>query len=114
LLAPHRDFESGNISGTISAQIVGALNFAGGGGTGLIKMDSNQVQGTIPPSICSLSGLKGLSIGGNQLEGRIPDCIGTLTDLTFISLWNNKLTGARARTTRCLLPWAPVAAFLYY
>ena len=87
---------SSSISGTITSVFANQLSFAQPlyPGTGTLLLDWNQIAGSLPNSICSISGLKGLSVGENLLTGDIPSCIGRLTDLQILSLWNNAITGA--------------------
>ncbi|PKV51938.1 Leucine-rich repeat (LRR) protein [Aquimarina sp. MAR_2010_214] len=61
--------------------------------TGL-KLDSNNLVGTIPNSISDLLVLESLSLVGNTLSGNIPTTIGNLVNLKVLSLGRNKLTGS--------------------
>ena len=53
----------------------------------------NQLTGTIPTQLGSLSNLEGLDLGGNQLTGTIPTQLGNLSNLRWLGLWENQLTG---------------------
>ncbi|WP_051476114.1 immunoglobulin domain-containing protein, partial [Aquimarina megaterium] len=58
-----------------------------------LKLDNNNLVGTIPNSISDLSNLKSLSLNKNTISGSIPNTIGGLVNLTNLSIDNNKLTG---------------------
>eukprot|EP01084_Bolivina_argentea_P194134 333049_1 len=49
--------------------------------------------GTIPSSICNLTGLTDLYLQNNALIGTIPPCLFTINTLNKIQLQNNSLTG---------------------
>jgi len=60
----------------------------------------NNLVGTIPVDICELKHLQVLNLGhynvkqGNDLTGTIPNCLGSLTTLKELSLASNDLNGA--------------------
>mmetsp|Transcript_20791 Transcript_20791/g.31308 ORF Transcript_20791/g.31308 Transcript_20791/m.31308 type:complete len:965 (+) Transcript_20791:157-3051(+) len=55
----------------------------------------NDLSGTIPTEIGSLTNLSGLSLRENtQLSGSIPSEIGLLTNLSFLDFYSNELAGA--------------------
>ncbi len=58
-----------------------------------INLDNNNLNGTIPPAIDSLSYLKTLDLSFNNLAGNIPPQIGNLDSLQTLKLNNNQLTG---------------------
>uniref|UniRef100_J3LES2 Receptor kinase-like protein Xa21 n=1 Tax=Oryza brachyantha TaxID=4533 RepID=J3LES2_ORYBR len=59
-----------------------------------LELAGNQLQGTIPNSVCSLQKtLRYLVLGGNQLSGTVPSCIGNLSGLIQLTLDDNNLTG---------------------
>jgi Leucine-rich repeat (LRR) protein len=58
-----------------------------------LNLGYNELTGEIPPEIGSLTNLTYLNLGYNELTGEIPPEIGNLTNLTYLSLWNNELTG---------------------
>jgi len=65
-----------------------------------IGLNSNNLAGTIPASIGSLTSLTHLSLGWNQLTGNIPVELsagvvpgGSLNNLMYIYLWSNQLEG---------------------
>ena len=59
-----------------------------------LSLRSNQLTGTIPSSIGSLSNLATLLLDGNRLTGAIPGSIGSLSNLNTLLLNNNQLTGS--------------------
>ncbi len=59
-----------------------------------ISLNQNNLTGTIPSSIGSLSELKGLYFYNNQLEGNIPVEIGNLQELEGLVLGSNSLSGS--------------------
>ena len=60
--------------------------------TGL-ALGSNQLSGTIPPQIGSLTYLTDLVLSANQLSGSIPPELGNLTELVNLDLHSNVLAG---------------------
>jgi Leucine-rich repeat (LRR) protein len=59
-----------------------------------VKLDSNNIAGSIPSSIGDLDGLNNLSLQWNQLAGSIPMEIGNLTIVQELKLRGNQLTGS--------------------
>ena len=57
-----------------------------------LHLSENQLTGTIPTELGSLSNLAGLVLSDNQLTGAIPTELGALTNLAVLSLWGNDLT----------------------
>jgi hypothetical protein len=55
---------------------------------------SNNLAGSIPESLGSLSNLQELKLSGNQLTGGIPDSLGNLSKLKWLQLVDNPLGGA--------------------
>jgi len=53
----------------------------------------NQLTGEIPSSLCSLTGLKRLSVRTNQLTGSIPKCFSGLVNLELFWCFANQLSG---------------------
>jgi len=53
----------------------------------------NNLSGTIPPELGSLTNLKALTLASNELGGTIPSKLGSLTNLESLQLWNNQLSG---------------------
>ncbi|XP_076953694.1 uncharacterized protein LOC143627858 [Bidens hawaiensis] len=58
----------------------------------MLYMGSNQISGSIPPSISQLKGLALLNISFNSISGEIPSEIGQLEGLQELVLGKNKLT----------------------
>lgn len=58
-----------------------------------LQLNNNQLSGTIPAELGSLSNLNILYLSSNQLSGPIPPSLGNLTLLMDLYLDNNQLTG---------------------
>ncbi len=58
-----------------------------------LRVLQNQLSGPIPPELAQLTGLKRLNLFSNQLSGPIPPELGQLTDLELLHLDDNRLTG---------------------
>ena len=58
-----------------------------------LSLDNNQLDGSIPSELGSLSNLEYLALVNNQLSGSIPPKLGNLSNLTFLFLNNNRLVG---------------------
>ncbi|MCZ8023508.1 MAG: leucine-rich repeat domain-containing protein, partial [Cytophagales bacterium] len=54
----------------------------------------NKINGTIPPSIGTLTKLKQIQLGTNLIEGNIPTSLGNLIQLDLLIMNDNKLTGS--------------------
>ncbi|XVE63330.1 hypothetical protein DITRI_Ditri07aG0011500 [Diplodiscus trichospermus] len=91
----------GNLSGSLQSfsgfgcNIKGSLPVEIGNLSGLIsiKLDDNELTGTIPATIERLTELQKFSIESNNLEGRIPSELCHLRNLAFLLLTSNKLSG---------------------
>jgi hypothetical protein len=59
-----------------------------------LHLNSNNLNGTIPPEFGNLTGLKIVSIVANNLNGSLPLNIGNLTNLEDLSLEDNQLNGS--------------------
>ena len=70
----------------------GVTTDAEGRVTGLL-LKGNNLTGTIPSELGSLSSLTELNLRGNQLSGEIPPVLGGLTNLTLLELSLNRLSG---------------------
>jgi hypothetical protein len=71
----------------------GSVTCAGGDITE-IDIDRNDLEGTIPSSLGSLTKLTRMSLAGNRnFEGTIPSSLGSLTELTYMDLSGDKLKG---------------------
>ena len=66
----------------------------GGGHVEEVRMWFNQLSGSIPPELGSLSNLVDLSMRGNQLSGSIPPELGNLSSVWYLSLLSNQLSGS--------------------
>ena len=66
----------------------------GGGHVEEVRMWFNQLSGSIPPELGSLSNLVDLSMRGNQLSGSIPPELGNLSSLGELNLSLNQLSGS--------------------
>ncbi len=64
-----------------------------GGHVYALWLSSNQLSGSIPPELGSLSNLWWLHLEGNQLSGAIPPELGGLSNLEGLYLHNNALAG---------------------
>ncbi|XP_028801039.1 protein STRUBBELIG-RECEPTOR FAMILY 3 isoform X2 [Neltuma alba] len=58
-----------------------------------LSLSSNQLNGSIPDALSSLTQLSDLSLSNNLLDGQIPDVFQQLTGLINIDLSANKLSG---------------------
>ncbi len=58
-----------------------------------INLGSNNLSGSIPAELGSLSALSKLDLGGNRLTGYIPAQLGNIGNLLTLSLANNQLSG---------------------
>ena len=81
------DLPGNNLSGTLPAAL-GSL-------TSLITLDlsNNRLSRTIP-NLSRLTSLRTLNLGGNQVSGTIPDWLSSLTSLRTLNLRDNRLTGS--------------------
>ncbi|PWA35612.1 Leucine-rich repeat-containing protein [Artemisia annua] len=59
-----------------------------------LDISSNLIQGPFPPSICKLSNLQSLDMSNNSFGGVIPECVGSMMSrLYMIDLGTNKFHG---------------------
>ncbi|GJY76524.1 leucine-rich repeat-containing protein [Tanacetum coccineum] len=59
-----------------------------------LYLQSNQIEGPFPLSICNLSNLRFLDISNNSFNGVIPQCMGNVTSsLALINFGNNRFQG---------------------
>lgn len=58
-----------------------------------IDLGNNGLEGSIPPEIGQLTGLKELSIGFNEFSGALPKELGDLSSLETLGLYNNQFSG---------------------
>jgi hypothetical protein len=68
-----------------------------GGRVFFLKLERNNLQGTIPPLLGNISGLLLLNLTGNQLTGGIPEELGNLSMLEGLYLGDNQLTELPAK-----------------
>lgn len=54
-----------------------------------LALPENELEGTLPAALGSLTRLRRLDLGGNQLGGSIPAELGNLIELEELSLWND-------------------------
>ncbi|MEX1196881.1 MAG: hypothetical protein WEB57_03330, partial [Pseudohongiellaceae bacterium] len=59
-----------------------------------LNLDQNNLAGSIPSEIGSLTSLHQIHMGGNQLGGTIPASLAQLENLSGIWLWSNQFGGA--------------------
>lgn len=59
----------------------------------LVDLSSNDLSGTIPPQVFSLTGLNSLNLSHNKLMGGIPKEIGNMKNLESLDFSSNKLSG---------------------
>ena len=81
------DLPGNNLSGTLPAALGTLTNLT------TLDLSGNRLSGTIP-DFTSVTSLATLNLGDNQLSGTIPEDLGSLTGLEDLSLRDNRLTGA--------------------
>ena len=59
----------------------------------LLSAWGNKLSGIIPPELGKLSRVTYIELGTNAFEGPIPPTLGNLTNLEHLSLWRNDLSG---------------------
>ncbi|XP_058112366.1 protein NSP-INTERACTING KINASE 1-like [Magnolia sinica] len=79
---------SQNLSGTLSPSIGNLTNLQ------LVLLQNNNISGPIPVEIGKLSKLHTLDLSNNLFTGEIPISIGNLKSLEYLRLNNNSLSGA--------------------
>ena len=77
-----------NLRGTIPPELGSLTNLTA------LSLWGNQLSGSIPPELGSLARLEDLNVGSNQLSGSIPPELGSLTNLTSLRLGINQLSGS--------------------
>ncbi|EEC82277.1 hypothetical protein OsI_26501 [Oryza sativa Indica Group] len=79
------DLSNNNIGGTIPDNLPITLQ--------RFFLSGNQLSGSIPSTLSTLTLLTGLSLNNNHLSGEIPDAFSTLTGLANLDFSSNNLTG---------------------
>lgn len=76
-------------------QMTGTIPSSLGTLTALVDLDlgDNQLVGTIPSSLATLTALSIIEIDGNRLSGTIPSFLGSFTALTWVDLAESMFTG---------------------
>ena len=81
-------FHGNNLTGTIPGELGSLSNLLS------LHLDDNNLTGTIPGELGNLSNLSELDLADNELTGTIPRELGNLSNLTWLDLGDNNLTGA--------------------
>jgi hypothetical protein len=79
---------SNNLNGSIPAQLGSLTRLTA------LQLAGNQLSGSIPPELGGLTRLAYLHLGNNQLSGSIPSELGGLANLTDLTLGSNQLIGS--------------------
>ncbi|VEU36143.1 unnamed protein product [Pseudo-nitzschia multistriata] len=79
--------EDNNVEGTIPAELSGLMELE------ILNFDDNKLSHTLPSALGSLSKLKDLLIGGNALLGTLPAEYGELTEIHQLHLGKNHFEG---------------------
>lgn len=79
---------SNNLKGTIPSEILSLSSLT------RLALAYNDLTGPIPESIVDLSNLEFLSLHDNELNGTIPSVLGQLSNLIFLLLETNSLSGS--------------------
>ncbi|XP_052195924.1 protein NSP-INTERACTING KINASE 1-like [Diospyros lotus] len=78
---------SQNLSGTLSPSIGNLTNLQ------IVLLQNNNIKGPIPPEIGRLSKLQTLDLSNNLMSGKVPSSLGHLNNLQYMRLNNNSLSG---------------------
>jgi Leucine-rich repeat (LRR) protein len=78
---------SNNLNGTLPPELGNLTHLA------VLQLQNNSIDGTIPAEIGEIDSLGDLRLNNNQLTGAIPTVIGNLTKLKTLYLNNNQLSG---------------------
>ena len=81
------DLSENELNGTIPSEL-GSLTYLVD-----LNLSQNQLRGTIPSELGNLTNLTSLSLFGNRLSGGIPSELGNLIDLVVLALMDNNLRG---------------------
>ncbi|CAB4264892.1 unnamed protein product [Prunus armeniaca] len=79
---------SQNLSGTLSPSIGNLTNLQ------LVTFQDNHITGSIPPELGKLQKLQTLDLSSNLFNGQIPSTLSHLKSLQYLRLNNNSLSGA--------------------
>ncbi|KAJ8492831.1 hypothetical protein OPV22_014552 [Ensete ventricosum] len=88
---------SQNLSGTLSPSIGNLTNLE------FVLLQNNNISGSIPPEIGKLSKLHKLDLSSNHFHGEIPASLGHLKGLQYLRLNNNSLSGAFPRALASII-----------
>ncbi|MFC1839664.1 leucine-rich repeat domain-containing protein [Thermodesulfobacteriota bacterium] len=80
--------DNNNLTGSIPAELGNHANLTG------LYLSVNQLSGTIPAELGSLANLQYFHLNSNQLSGSIPVELGSLANLQYLALHNNQLSGS--------------------
>ena len=81
------DLSENELNGTIPSELGSLTNLE------RLKLSKNQLRGPIPPELGNLSNLKFLDLYENRLSGPIPPELGDLSNLEALALFKNNLRG---------------------
>ena len=99
------DLSENELNGTIPSELGSLTNLE------TLRLSDNQLRGTIPPELGNLTSLEVLNLFENRLSGTIPSELGNLSNLGALALFNNNLRGtipsdlAKLNNLRWLLFW---------
>ncbi|XP_022759962.1 protein NSP-INTERACTING KINASE 1-like [Durio zibethinus] len=79
---------SQNLSGTLSPSIGNLTNLQ------IVLLQNNNITGAIPPELGKLSKIQTLDLSDNSFTGEIPSSLGNLKSLQYMRVNNNSLSGA--------------------
>ena len=80
--------EDNNLSGSIPPELGNLTRLE------WLRLEDNNLSGSIPPELGNLSRLESLHLNGNNLTGSIPPALGNLTKLDSLRLDHNDLSGS--------------------
>ena len=80
--------DGNNLSGTIPAALGGLSSLQD------LRLSGNALSGSIPPTLGDLSNLETLWLSGTALSGLIPPSLGDLSSLRLLLLYGNALSGS--------------------
>ena len=82
------DVHVNNLTGSIPPELGTLTNLE------FLRLYENNLTGRIPPELGTLTNLEELKLDNNNLTGPIPPELGTLTNLELLHLYRNNLTGS--------------------